>query len=135
MNRKQTLYKAFATIIIFVGLAFGQQALAETVTYAISGSSYPNPSNPSNLTCQLDISASGNATGSVSTTWDYNTATSESLTLPGGITLAFGTDKTSQGMATRNANERISTEGLNAGVYVLRLINGKNVRTQKIVVK
>ena len=36
---------------------------------------------------------------------------------------------------TRNTDERIGTEGLGTGVYVIRLINGENVRTQKIVVK
>ena len=29
----------------------------------------------------------------------------------------------------------ISTSGMTAGVYMLRLINGTNVKTQKIVVK
>ena len=38
-------------------------------------------------------------------------------------------------LVTRDANDRISTEGLVGGVYVLRLINGENVKTQKIVVK
>ena len=38
-------------------------------------------------------------------------------------------------LLTRNTDERVGTEGLGAGVYVIRLINGENVRTQKIVVK
>jgi hypothetical protein len=44
-------------------------------------------------------------------------------------------DVTGRVLATYNANSHISTESLAAGVYVLRLINGDNVRTQKIVVK
>ena len=38
-------------------------------------------------------------------------------------------------LVTDEASRRISTEGLTAGVYVLRLINGENVKTQKIIVK
>jgi hypothetical protein len=38
-------------------------------------------------------------------------------------------------LVTDEASRRISTEGLTAGVYVLRLINGENVKTQKIVIK
>ena len=38
-------------------------------------------------------------------------------------------------LVNRDANERITTNGLVGGVYVLRLINGENAKTQKIVVK
>ncbi|MBQ3709405.1 MAG: InlB B-repeat-containing protein [Bacteroidales bacterium] len=38
-------------------------------------------------------------------------------------------------LVNRDANERITTDGLVGGVYVLRLINGEIVKTQKIVVK
>ena len=38
-------------------------------------------------------------------------------------------------LVTRNAKDRIGTEGLAVGVYVLKLINGENVKTQKIVVR
>ena len=34
-----------------------------------------------------------------------------------------------------DAMNRVSTSGMTAGVYVLRLIEGKDVKTQKIVVK
>ena len=44
-------------------------------------------------------------------------------------------DVTGRILVTRNTNDHVGTEGLNAGVYVLRLINGDNVKTQKIVVK
>ena len=44
-------------------------------------------------------------------------------------------DLTGRVLSSRNASNHISTDGLTAGVYVLRLIDGENVRTQKIVVK
>lgn len=36
---------------------------------------------------------------------------------------------------TRNANGRIATEGMASGLYVLRLIQGDNVRNQKIIIE
>ena len=44
-------------------------------------------------------------------------------------------DLTGRVLSSCNASNHISTDGLTAGVYVLRLIDGENVRTQKIVVK
>ena len=38
-------------------------------------------------------------------------------------------------LVTRDANNLIGTQGLVGGVYVLRLINGDHVKTQKIVVR
>ena len=38
-------------------------------------------------------------------------------------------------VASNNADRAISTEGLSAGVYMIRLINGNIIRTQKIVVE
>ena len=38
-------------------------------------------------------------------------------------------------LSSRNAANRIGTDGLAAGVYVLRLINGDDMKTQKIVIK
>ena len=38
-------------------------------------------------------------------------------------------------IAQNDANNTIATDGMSAGVYVIRLINGSNVKTQKIVVK
>ena len=37
-------------------------------------------------------------------------------------------------LISRNAKSRISTNGMASGIYVLRLINGNNVKTQKIVI-
>lgn len=44
-------------------------------------------------------------------------------------------DLTGRVLSSPKASNRINIDGLSAGVYVLRLINGENVKTQKIVVK
>ena len=44
-------------------------------------------------------------------------------------------DMTGHVVASYNANNRFGTDGFAAGVYVLRLINGENVKTQKIMIK
>ncbi len=44
-------------------------------------------------------------------------------------------DMTGRFIVQGDAINRVSTDGMTAGVYVLRLINGENVRTQKIVVE
>ena len=44
-------------------------------------------------------------------------------------------DLTGRVIASFNATNRIGTDGITAGVYVLRLIDGQKVRTQKIIVK
>ena len=38
-------------------------------------------------------------------------------------------------ISTRSTEERISTNGMTPGVYVLQLVNGTDVKTQKIIVK
>ena len=57
------------------------------------------------------------------------------LTGVDGKTIAQVFDITGRMISSANASNRLSTEGMAAGVYVLRLINGDNVKTQKIVVK
>ena len=44
-------------------------------------------------------------------------------------------DMTGRFIVQGDAINRVSTDGMTAGVYVLRLINGENVKTQKIVVE
>ena len=44
-------------------------------------------------------------------------------------------DVTGRMISSNNVNNHITTEGMAAGVYMLRLINGDNVKTQKIVVR
>ena len=44
-------------------------------------------------------------------------------------------DMTGRVVLTGDAMNRVSTNGMTAGVYVLRLINGNDVKTQKIVIE
>ena len=44
-------------------------------------------------------------------------------------------DMTGRVISTKSTEERISTNGMTAGVYVLQLVNGTDVKTQKIIVK
>ena len=67
----------------------GQQALAETVTYTLSGSIEQNGN------VNFVVTASGDATGTASDQWNYTTTQSRSLTLPGSINLSFGSDRIS----------------------------------------
>ena len=55
---------------------------------------------------------------------------------PEGVEMAYLhliDNLTGRVVASYNATNRIGTDGMVAGVYVLRLINGDNVKTQKIV--
>ena len=115
------LSSILALLLLAAAVMTWQQALAETVTYTISGNTETNYPNPGDITCNLTVTASGSATGSASTSWDYNTATSASLTLPGGITLAFGTDKTSQGMTVQS---RLIIEAITNTVGYITLSHG-----------
>ena len=44
-------------------------------------------------------------------------------------------DVTGRMISSTNGANRISTENMSAGVYMIQLVNGENVMTQKIVVK
>ena len=44
-------------------------------------------------------------------------------------------DVTGRMLSSTNGANRISTENMAAGVYMLRMVNGNDVKTQKIVVK
>ena len=44
-------------------------------------------------------------------------------------------DVTGRMLSSTNGTNRISTENMSNGVYMIRLINGSDVKTQKIVVK
>ena len=89
MKNKSFLHRVLAVVLSIAALATGQQALAETVTYTISGSTEQNGN------VNLVVTASGDATGTVSDQWAYASTQSRSLTLPGSINLTFGSDKTS----------------------------------------
>ena len=61
--------------------------------------------------------------GNIIITGDVNGATLQVIDVMGRV------------IVCRDAARHVSTNGMTPGVYVLRLINGDNVRTQKIVVK
>ena len=44
-------------------------------------------------------------------------------------------DMTGRIVLSGDAMSRVSTSGMVSGVYVLRLINGENAKTQKIVIQ
>ena len=44
-------------------------------------------------------------------------------------------DPTGHILGTRDASHGMTTKGMAKGVYVLRLINGENIKTQKIVIR
>ena len=60
MKNKSFLHRVLAVVLSVAALATGQQALAETVTYTISGSS------ESNGNVNFAVTATGDATGTVS---------------------------------------------------------------------
>lgn len=122
--------------IIAVVCALAGTARAETVTYTLSGNTEKNYPNPGDITCYLTVSASGDEMGTVSTSWNAVTTTSVSISLPGGITLCFGTDKSSMGMAAQSS---LMIEGAtsNGGeitlshppkyIYHVTLMNGSSI--------
>ena len=81
--------RILAAVLTIAALAVGQNIWAETVTYTITG----DTDGQGNV--ELKVTASGSANGMVSTTWSYASAQSISINLEGGITLSFGSDKTS----------------------------------------
>ena len=89
------LTSILALLLLAAAVMTGQQAMAETVTYTFSGYTENNYPHPGDITCNLIVTASGSVTGTVTDVWDYATTQSRTLTLPGNITLNFGSDKTS----------------------------------------
>ena len=89
MKTANFLHRVIAAALMIAALATGQQALAETVTYTLSGSTETNGN------VNFVATASGSATGTASDQWPYATTQSRSISLPGSISLSFGSDKTS----------------------------------------
>ncbi len=89
MKTANFLHRVIAAALMIAALATGQQAMAETVTYTISGSTEQTGN------VNFKATASGSATGTVTGSWDYTSTQSYSISLPGSINLSFGTDKTS----------------------------------------
>ena len=100
------------TIVLAVALlAAGQTAMAETVTYTISGHKEPT-------TSYLTIDASGSATGTANDSWDITSTSARTVTLPGGITFNFGSDKTTS-LAVEDDILTIRANGSTGGYITL----------------
>jgi uncharacterized repeat protein (TIGR02543 family) len=110
MTKHLPIQRFLATLLTIAALFAGRQAFAETVTYTISG----NTDGQGNV--ELIVTASGSVTGTASTTWAYSTATSASVSLPGGITLSFGSDHTGS-MAVQSGILQIQANS-NTGGYI-----------------
>ena len=90
-----------------------QAAMAETVTYTISGDVEGNGN------VNFSVSASGDATGSAGAQWSFTGASaSGNISVPGGITMSFGSDKTSS-MAV-SGHLMIKADGDTGGYFTLR---------------
>ena len=101
INLKQVL----ATLLTMAALIAGQQALAETVTYTISGN-YEQTGN-------VNLNVNGQAVAM----WPYSTTQKvENIELFGGIELSFGSDKTSSLIVLSNLLH-IDADG-NTGGYI-----------------
>ena len=93
------MYKLFKALVLAVALiAAGRtQAMADSILYTLTGDTEQSGR------VNFAATASGAATGSVSTWWPFSTATSISVSLPGDITFSFGTDKTERGLASNGS--------------------------------
>ena len=104
------------TIVLAVALlAAGQTAMAETVTYTISGHKEPT-------TSYLTIDASGSATGTANDSWDITSTSARTVTLPGGISFNFGSDKTTS-LAVEDDILTIRANGSTGGYITLSSSN------------
>lgn len=88
MKHTGNIFKTIALAVALIAAGY-TTAQAETVTYTISG----NTEQTGNV--NLTVTASGSVSGSVSDMWAYASTQSRSITLPGSISLSFGSDKTS----------------------------------------
>ena len=101
----------FILLALLALLAAGQTAMAETVTYTISGNIELTQSN-------LTVTASGSASGTVTDSWDITKTSECSVTLPGSISLSFGSDKTTS-LGVESGTLRIQASGSTGGYITL----------------
>ena len=100
---RTTIIKAqiLTAVLTIAALAVGQSAIADTVTYGIDGTYGPNGNG--DIIVNLNITASGSATGTVSNSWNYiSTQSISDMSLPGYINLSFGSDNTSSLLVREN---------------------------------
>ena len=104
---------ALALLLTIVALASGQSAWAETVTYTLDGT------GGENYVVNLTATASGDATGTYGTSWNFQTDVTASVTLANGIKLSFGSNKSGNAMAWQDDWLQIeSLAGTTNGAYV-----------------
>ena len=113
-QESKRLTRVLALVLTIAALVVGQTtAMAETVTYTISGS------NETNGNINFVVTASGDASGTGSARWVYNsTQDVENIALPGGIKLSFGSDKTSS-LAVAKEHLVIKADGATGGYITL----------------
>ena len=110
--------KVLALMLTIAALAVGHTtAMAETVTYTLTGSTSTNVPHGEYDT-SLTITASGDVTGSVTTSWSSAYTTNVTVGLPGGITLSFGTDLNANGL-------RMSDSFKGAGLQIIGHYDGE----------
>ena len=88
MKHTGNIFKTIALAVALIAAGY-TTAQAETVTYTISGNTEQNGN------VNFTVTASGSVSGSVSDMWAYASTQSRSITLPGSISLSFGSDKPS----------------------------------------
>ena len=88
MKHTGNIFKTIALAVALIAAGY-TTAQAETVTYTISGNTEQNGN------VNFTVTASGSVSGSVSDMWAYASTQSSSITLPGSISLSFGSDKPS----------------------------------------
>ena len=106
---------ALALLLTIVALASGQSAWAaeKTVTYTLDGT------GGENYVVNLTATASGDATGTYGTSWNFQTDVTASVTLANGIKLSFGSNKSGNAMAWQDDWLQIeSLAGTTNGAYV-----------------
>ena len=111
-RRKNNIILLLFTI---ASLASGQSAWAaeKTVTYTLDGTWGEN------YVVNLTATASGDATGTYGTSWNFQTDFTASVTLANGIKLSFGSNKSGNAMAWQDDCLRIeSLAGTTNGAYV-----------------
>ena len=98
-------------LLTIVAMAAAQTAMAETVTYTISG-------HRELTTSYLTVTASGSATGTTNDSWDITSTSERTITLSGGISFKIGTDKTTS-MAVDDNILKIQANGSTGGYITL----------------
>jgi hypothetical protein len=129
MSTKQTLIKVLTVVLLFIGIAFGQSTMAQTTTWTVNA-------NTSGSNTTFSVTRTDGLSSSVTVRYRLGHQRAFfgcSRTLVLDKTLVSFDEGFHNGEIVVNGS--ITTDGLNAGIYVLRLIDGTHVKTQKIIVE